>query len=58
MRNNVFDLDQDSTILSVLAVREPHRASRSPMHTLGVALLIGITAGLVILYLSGGTPWQ
>ncbi len=57
MRNNVFDLDQDSTIISVLAVRDPPRASRAELHTLAVKVLAGFMACVLILYASGGASW-
>ena len=58
MRNNVFDLDQDSTIVSVLALREPYPAGRSEAHSRVVKLVLGCAAGLAVLYLGTVLPWS
>jgi len=57
MRNNVFDLDQDSTIVSVLAIREPYARRRRDAPTLAVRLVIGCAVGLAVLYFGMGLPW-
>ena len=58
MRQTTFDLDGDSTIVSVLAVREPQRAAWSALHALALTLLTAACAGVVILALRGHAPWQ
>ena len=56
MRNTFFDVDQDSTIVSMLTVRDSMQPAKSP---LTYKVLAGSAAViLLILYLSGGAPWQ
>jgi hypothetical protein len=61
MRNKMLDLDQESTIVSMLILREPLRAGRRRRTDIGVLtlkLVVGCAGFLVVLFLGGGSPWQ
>ena len=59
MRNTFFDMDEDSTIVSMLAVRErPDARQLANSHLVLKIIWACIALFLLILYLSRGTPWQ
>jgi hypothetical protein len=58
MRHTRFDLDQDSTIVSILAVRQAHRGSWSARQVVGMAILTATIAGLLLLYMRGTLGWH
>ena len=57
MRNSFFDLDQDSTIISMLTNPEQgHDSQASKILSIFRILLICVAVSLSIVYLSGGSP--
>ena len=57
MRNSFFDLDQDSTIISMLTNPEQgHDSQASKLLSIFRILLVCVAVSLSIVYLSGGSP--
>ena len=57
MRNSFFDLDQDSTIISMLTNPEQgHDSQASKILSIFRILLVCVAVSLSIMYLRGGSP--
>ena len=57
MRNSFFDLDQDSTIISMLTNPEQgHDSQASKILSIFRILLVCVAVSLSIVYLRGGSP--
>lgn len=57
MKHTAFDLDQDSTIVSVLAIREPRQSGLTAGQVLGLAILTATSACVLVWYLGGAIGW-